>query len=510
MSTRLSKSRFQKGLQCEKALWLSVHDPHSADPIPESRQWIFDQGTAVGRAAHALFPGGVEVTEDHRHSAEALDTTAALLASGVRLLYEPAFSHDGVLVRVDLLVGVDESGANDKETLESDAAGHTLFDLYEVKSTTKLKPEHITDAAVQTYVVEGAGVRVRRAYIVHLDNSYVWDGGEYDPAGLFAVEDVTEQARAFIPLVPGTIEQFRRMLDGPEPLVPIGQRCRSPYDCDFAGRCHGFLPAEHPVTDLPRITDDTLHALLDSGILCIRDIPDLYPPLSPAQRSTVRVIKAGEPEVDIEGLAGDLSRLQYPVYHLDFETFRAALPLWPGTRPYELVPFQYSIHIERLGSELEHLKYLHTGTGDPRRPLAERLLRDLGESGSVTHYTGYEKQVLDALAAALPDLAEPITRVKARMFDLEAVIKIRTRHPQASGRTSIKAVLPAWCDDVSYTGLQIQDGQTASARYLQAVTGALDSHDAQRVFHDLELYCGTDTLAMVRLLDTLRGLALPE
>ncbi len=498
MSTRLSKSRFQKGLQCEKALWLAVHEPESADPITESKQWVFDQGTAVGRVAHELFPGGIEVAEDYRHSTEALETTARLLAEGTRILYEPAFSFDGVLVRVDILVGVadDPSGTDGR-----------LFDLYEVKSTSKLKPEHITDAAVQTYVAEGSNVRIRRSCIVHLDTAYVYEGGVYDAPRLFAVEDVTAQARAFMPLVHDTLEQFRLMLDGPEPEIRIGMRCRNPYECDFASRCHAFLPAEHPVTELPRISDDTLHALLDQGVLCIRDIPDVYLPLTPPQRSIVRVIKNGEPDVDVEGLRRDLGRLEYPIYHLDFETFRSALPLWPGSRPYELVPFQYSVHVEQESGTTEHREYLHPGTDDPRRPLAEQLLRDLGDSGSVTHYTGYEKQVLDALAAALPDLAVPIAAVKARMFDLEAVIRTRTRHPVAGGRTSIKCVLPAWCEDVSYADLGIQDGQTASVRYLKAITRELGVDARQQVLDDLTEYCGMDTLAMVRLLETLRDLA---
>jgi predicted RecB family nuclease len=503
MSARLSKSRFQKGLQCEKALWLSVHEPESADPIPESRQWVFDQGTEVGRVAHGLFPGGTEVSEDYLHSAEALATTETLLAEGARVLYEPAFSFDGVLVRVDILVRVDSGTSADGDG----ASGDAVFDLYEVKSTTKLKPEHVTDAAIQTYVVEGVGLRIRRSNIVHLDTTYVYEGGDYDPSRLFLVEDVTEEARAFMPLVHDTLERFRRMLEGPEPEVRIGQQCSSPYACDFAGRCHAFLPAEHPITDLPRLGQDTLHRLLDEGILCIRDIPDMFLALTPAQRSAVRVVKNGAPEVDVAGLARDLAALGYPIYHLDFETFMSALPLWPGGRPYELTPFQYSIHVEHEDGSTEHREYLHGGSDDPRRPLTERLLRDLDETGSVVHYTSYERRVLDALAIALPDLAQRIALVKSRLFDLEAVVRNRTRHPQANGRTSIKAVLPAWCDDVSYDDLGIKDGQTASIRYLQAMRGLLSTGERQQVLDDLAAYCGTDTLAMVRLLDTLRALA---
>jgi hypothetical protein len=491
MARRLSKSKFQKGLQCERALWLAVHEPETADPITESKQWTFDQGTEVGRLAHRLFRGGVEVEEDYRHPDDALATTAAVLANGATILYEPAFFYDGTLVRVDILV---------KSTGSS-------WDLYEVKSSGKLKPEHVTDAAVQTYVVEGSGLNVARAHIVHMDETYVYGGGQYDLSRLFAVEDVTGDARGFMLLVPATLERFREMLDGPEPEVRVGTRCRKPYPCDFIGRCYAFFPQEHPVTDLPYLSEKALHALLDLGVTCIRDIPDSFELLTANQVATVQVVKNGEPYVDVSGLTRDLSRLEWPVYHLDFETVNPALPLWTGTSPYQVIPFQYSIHVHHEDGTHEHREYLHVAGGDPRRPLAEHMLDDLGHVGSVTHYTSYEVRILDGLVTAFPDLADPLLAVRARLVDLEPFIKANTKHPNAGGRTSIKYVLPAWCPDTTYEGLGIQDGQAASVRYLKAVRGLVDEQEAERTYADLIEYCGMDTFAMVRLLETLRARA---
>lgn len=490
MSARLSKSRFQKGLQCERALWLAVHEPESADPITETQQWIFDQGTEVGRLAHGLFPGGVEVTEDYRHQEEAVATTTRLLSEGAPALYEPAFFFDGVLVRVDALVRVGDS-----------------WDLYEVKSSSKLKPENVTDAAVQTYVLEGAGLRIRRSHIVHLDTSYVYQGGDYDLAKLFAIEDVTADVRSFVPAIPGLLDSFRAMLEGSEPNIRVGTRCRKPYDCDFTGRCHAFFPAVHPVTDLPYLSESALHALLDLGVTCIRDIPDSFDQLTSNQAETVSVVKKGEPLVHSTGLAAALSRLEWPVYHLDFETINPALPLWAGTRPYEVIPFQYSVHVHHEDGTHEHREYLHTDGTDPRRALAERMLADLDETGSVTHYTAYEDRMLGGLALALPDLVGGIASVRRRLFDLEPVISRFTKHPDACGRTSIKYVLPAWCPDMSYAGLSIGDGQTASVRYVKAVRGLVEPIVAEQTYADLVEYCGLDTLAMVRLLETLREMA---
>lgn len=307
-------------------------------------------------------------------------------------------------------------------------------------------------------------------------------------------------------MVPPTLARFRTMLEGPEPQVSIGQRCSKPYDCDYAAYCHGFLPAEHPVTDLPRLSEAALHELLDEGITCIRDIPGDFLRLTSAQRSVVLAVQSGESQVDVAGLARDLAQLKWPVYHLDFETVNPALPLWPGTRPYEQVPFQYSIHIHHEGGVHEHRGYLHVSSDDPRPALVEHMLEDLGEAGSITHYTAYERTRLEALAWAFPGQASSIDAVLARLVDLEPIVRRNTVHPDAGGRSSIKYVLPAWCPDLSYADLGIGDGQTASARYLAAITGRIGDAEAQQVFDDLVEYCGMDTYAMVRLLERLREL----
>ncbi|MDY0088564.1 MAG: DUF2779 domain-containing protein [Coriobacteriia bacterium] len=488
MTTRLSKSRFQKGLQCEKALWLAVHRRELADPITESTQWIFDQGTEVGQLAHGLFPDGIEVTEDHLHSSQALSTTEGLLADGARTLYEPAFRFDGVLVRVDILVPIRDG----------------RWDLYEVKSSSTLKPEHITDAAVQTYVVEGAGLSVRRSCIVHLDTSYVWEGGAYDLARLFAVEDVTRDVRAFMPGIPALLKRFRATLKGPEPHVRIGAQCKKPYPCDFLGYCHASLAGAHPITDLPRLSEGALHSLLDMGVTSICDVPEGFAGLSPVQQEVVRVVKAGVSEIDVAGLEGALANLTWPVYHLDFETVMPALPIWPYTHPYQLIPFQYSVHVHHEDGSYEHREYLHTAPDDPRPALTRQLIGDLDATGSIMHYTPYERRCLRELAAAVPERAADISALRDRLVDLEPIVRRNTLHPATNGRTSIKAVLPAWFPELSYDDLAISDGTAASTQYLRSLRELRPPLETAALYDDLREYCKMDTLAMVKLLEILR------
>lgn len=491
MARTLSKSRYQRGLQCEKALWLAIHRRDLAAPVSEGQQAIFDQGSEVGRLAQQLFPGGVEVADDHLHQAEALETTAHLLAEGARVLYEPAFSAGGAFTRVDILA----------------AAGDGAWDLYEVKSTASLKDVHITDAAVQAYAVEGSGLALRTINLVHLNSAYVYPGGEYDPQELFTIEDITDIVRGYLPQVPGEVTRLQAMLEGPEPELRVGIQCTHPYPCEFAAHCHAFLPCEHPVTELPRLQEHQLHALLDAGITCILDVPPDFPGLTSAQRETVETVSAGTPHADTGGLAEALSAVVWPVYHLDFETIMPALPLWSGTRPYQTIPFQYSVHVHNEDGSTEHREFLHAGTSDPRPALARQLVADLGERGSIVHYTAYERTQIDGLAAAVPDLVLELRAVRSRLFDLEPVIRRNTRHPAAAGRSSIKYVLPAWCPDLSYSGLGIADGQTASLRYLRVARGLADAEEAGSTLRDLAEYCALDTLAMVRLLEEMRRLA---
>ncbi len=491
MARTLSKSRFQKGLQCEKALWLSVHRRDLAAPVSESQQWVFDQGSEVGRLAQQLFPGGVEVTADHLHQADALATTVRLLAEGATVLYEPAFSYGGAFARVDILA----------------SAGDGVWDLYEVKSSASLKDVHITDAAVQAYAVEGSGLTLRSINVVHLNSAYVYGGGEYDAAALFTIEDVTGMAREYMRTVPDELARLQDVLEGGEPDVRVGDRCAHPYGCEFADYCNAFLPRVHPVTELPRLQERQLHALLDAGLTCILEVPPDFPGLSAAQRETLEAVQAGKPRVDPDGLAEALSGLRWPVYHLDFETVMPALPLWPGTRPYQTIPFQYSIHVHRQDGSTEHREHLHVGDGDPRRLLATHMLADLGLEGSIVHYSAYERTQIDGLAGALPDLARRLGAVRTRLFDLEPVIRRNTRHPKAAGRSSIKYVLPAWCPDLSYESMGIADGQTASARYLRIAKGLADEAEAGVTLRDLTEYCALDTLAMVRLLEEMVRMA---
>mgnify|MGYP006912891057 CR=1 FL=1 len=229
---RLSKSRFQAGLQCPRYLWLLCHSPGSADVVTPAQQALFDTGHEVGRVAREQFPGGVLVSEDHLHSQQALKTTDHLLCEGFTCLYEAAFCHEDVLVRSDIL--------------KRDEAGSWI--LVEVKSSGGVKPEHITDMGIQTYVLRGSGLPVAGCRLMHVDWTHGPGEGPCSPQWSFSLVDVTDEVQQFLPAVPGLLAGMKDTLAGPLPAMPTDERCRSPYTCPFYGYCHESVAARSPQT----------------------------------------------------------------------------------------------------------------------------------------------------------------------------------------------------------------------------------------------------------------------
>ncbi len=489
----LSKSRFMKGLQCPLQLWWAVRTDLEPDPITETTRARFAIGHRVGELAQRRFPGGVLVTEDHLHHGAAVASTRRALDEGADAIYEAAFVHHGTKVRVDVLRRL----------------GDGTFEVVEVKSTASYKPEkHLMDVAVQVYVVRGSGLEVSSAKLMHIDRDYVWDGGEYDPRGLFALADATDEVLEVLPSIPGEIDRLLAVLESdtpPEP--PEDVACTSPYDCAFLSRCSADLPA-HPVSELPQCHRNTkLRAVLDAaGVVDVREIDEAtaasFP--RPDQRHTWRAT-VEERLLILEHAREWVAGLEEPVMFLDFETVNPTLPLYPGTSPFQVIPVQWSLHVLHPDGTLEHDEYLARGREDPSEEFARTLLDALGESGSVLHYTAYETRVLRSLAERVPAQAERISRVLERCRDLAKPVRDGCFHPEFHGRYSIKYVLPVLAPDLpTYESLAVPDGETAMLAFTELLDEATPEARRTEIERDLLEYCRQDTLGMVEIYRALR------
>ena len=479
----LSKSRYISGAQCHLRLWYDCYERDLAAPPDEALRAVFDTGHEVGELACARIPGGHLVAHDHRHIPEALEETRRVIEAGnAPALFEAAFRHRGVLVRADMIERLPGGG----------------WRLTEVKSTTRLKDLFVLDAAVQLWVLRGAGLDVREACVLTLDRDYVYDGRRLDPGALFRLHPVTDRAEALLAAVEAEVDRMQAMLAAPAaPDIAPGDHCFDPYPCPYHAHCtRNDVPPDHGIDELPRLGKAERSRLDAGGIREIRDIPDGFP-LTPLQRIVRRAVIDGRPVLHGD-IAGILARRKRPVRYLDFETFSPAIPRFAGTRPYDAIPFQFSVHTERRGAPPDHADYLHEGSDDPRPALADRLIGALGRSGSICTWSGYEGRILRDLAAALPERAAALRAIGARLFDLLPPVRESLYHPAFRGSFSIKSVLPALVPGMDYADLSIADGQTAAARYVGALA-ADDPEERRRTFADLRAYCARDTLALAEL-----------
>ena len=486
----LSKTRFVAGTQCHLRLWYDSYARDLASPADEALQAVFDTGQEVGELACRRYPGGHLVAHDHRHVREALDETQAVLDAGAApALFEAAFAHEGVLVRADVIERLPGGG----------------WRLVEVKSTTRPKDVFVVDAAVQLWVLRGAGLDMREAGVLTLDRDYVYDGERLDLDALFRLHPVTAEATARLETVGVRVRDMQAMLAEPAaPDIAPGEHCFTPYACPYHAHCTRYETVlDHGLDELPRLAPDLRARLAARGIEEVRDIPEDFP-LNRLQRVVRQAVVQGRAQVHGD-IRAELARRVPPVHYLDFETFAPAIPRFAGTRPYDAVPFLFSVHTERDGAPPAHRDYLHVRDDDPRPALADRLLEALGTEGTICTYSDYERRVLRGLGAALPDRARALRALEARLLDLLPAVRKGYYHPDFRGSFSIKSVLPALVPGLGYDDLAIADGQVAAAMYRTALASA-DPDERRRTFQDLRAYCARDTWALVELCGALAAL----
>ncbi len=443
----ISKSSFIRGMQCHKSLWLHLNDPEDRDETSESQQQIFETGYMVGFLAQQLFPGGVDASRDeHEKVQEAVAYTAALIDNGQSVIYEAAFSDGETLCYMDILVK------------ESDG-----WAAYEVKASTQVKEYQINDVAFQYYVITRAGLPLKRVSLVHINNQYVRHG-ELDLQQLFTIELMITRILPMQKDIPGKLLLLQEMLKaGVMPDVTMGSQCNKPFPCDFLEFCRQSC-----------------------------------------------VVEEGEGEArkanrDQDALDDFLDDLAYPLYYMDFETIQFAVPRYDESRPYQQIPFQYSLHVQQTkDGPVEHYEFLGTPPADPRPEFIQSLLARIGEIGSIIVWNqAFENTRLREIARDFPEYAAGIDCLLARVADL--MVPFRRKHlytPDMNDSYSLKAVLPALVTDLSYSDLEIQEGGTASIIY-ESLYQENDPEQVRLNRENLLAYCKMDTLSLVRILGML-------
>ncbi len=486
-----SKSKYCSYCQCPKILWLNKYKPETfvSDSSTEDR---LEKGNIVGDLAMQLFGDFTEVTAYDRDGkldlSKMIEKTNECLKNGTINICEASFFVDGLYCAVDIL------------HKEKDG-----YAIYEVKSSTHVAPVYITDVCYQKHVLTKCGINVTGTYVVHINTDYVFDG-TLDVQKLFTIKDVSslveEEAKKHD--IDADLVEATKICDcETEPNIDLSIKCREPYTCGYWEYCSRHLPKPN-VFDVYRLSFGKKIEAYRDGYFEFGDVRSAVKLNQLQKRQLDFVLKGIDEHIDKDGIKSFLDTLSYPLYFLDFETMQLVIPEYPNSRPYQQITFQYSLHyIESKGGELKHKEFLGESGVDPRRALAEQLVKDIPTDACVLAYNmGFEKGRIKELAELFPDLADSLMKIRSNVKDLIDPFHDGYYYNKAIGNSfSIKSVLPAMFPndpELDYHNLEgVHNGSEAMTLFPKLKD--LQQEEQTIARKNLLKYCELDTYAMVKI-----------
>jgi len=487
----LSKSKFILGQQCKKALWFDAQGHEPTNPADESAIERLRAGNEVGEFAKKIFPNGVDIEYFPNKSGfqKMCDLTTKAIESGATSIYEASFMEDGIFIRVDIM-NLTSKGWN----------------IYEVKSSSRVRSYHKEDASLQWHVLKKVkGLELNDVFVISLNNEYL-KKGDVDVNSLFEYQTpLTDFVESNQDKIRGEIQDIKLASSGDViPVVNIGSHCKKPHMCQYLDRCWPEKTNDlDSIFRLYRLNFDKKLTFYNDGIDSFKKITSKIK-LSTTQQNQIKAYKIKEPIIDISKINTFISSIEYPISYFDFETFTDAVPLYEGQRPHMQMPFQYSLHVQEsreddLSSTDCHFEFIGNIEEDPRRAIAERMLKDIPKSGSIMAYNqSFEKNCIKSLASHCPDISSELLSLNERFVDLIDPFRGGGYYDHKFGGSfSIKSVLPALCpndDKLNYKNLDINNGAMASSAYKSMRTQPVEQRTLTREM--LFKYCWLDTYAM--------------
>ena len=466
---------------------------------------LADQGKVVEAAFYRMFPGLQFIQSK---GVGAVKETQALEQQGVTHMAQAAFTNDDFFAQSDLVI----------------FNGNKHIEIYEIKSSSSMqnmgaddtlqapsKEEHIRDLTFQYETATQAGYIVNRLFLVELNKLYT-RSGEIDLNSLFDIKEVT---REVLDVLPGLRNQMSGALDASKSMVePTTCDCRflpRKKQCPAFGYMHPDLTG-YNVYDLAiSRSPKRLKELIDASIFRIEDIP-AGTKMTDSYRDQVITWKENREIILVNEIRKILDQLEYPLYFLDYETTGPAIPKFDNTRPYQQIPFQYSLHrIVAKGGDVGHIEYLHRDHTPPMHAIVKHLRNDIGDTGTIIVWNKtFEKKCNENLSECVPAMKDFLLNINSRLFDLmEIFSKHLYVHKDFRGSHSIKKVLPVLVPELSYDSLTIRDGGTATTQWDRMVFEIEVEKEKEIICQNLLVYCKLDTLAMVevyrKLLEKIRN-----
>lgn len=488
----LSKSNYLLYLKHPAWLWLEKHNKEKLPLIDADTQSIFDDANVFEKYAEAIFPNGIllgyktDGEFDWNKYKNLPYITKKAIIDNKEVLFQGRFEVNDITCVFDCI----------KRNKDG------TYNLYEIKSSARVKKEHKYDLAFQTVVLEESGLNIKNIFVIYANNEYVRDG-DIDTKQITKISDVTLSVRNITNETIVNIEKAKEAMiskDMPDP---------SPRYANF-GAFNEWIEIykilnpnldKYSIYNLYSPGAKSIGDFEDKNISLIKDIPD-DAKLSKKQQFQVMATKSGEILFNKKEIKNFLNTFKFPLYFLDYETFSGVLPAFDGLRPYQQSPFQYSLHIlESYDGRLLQKEYLHTKNTLPFDNLLKQLKEDIGKEGSIVVWNqNFEKSCNITMFEIIPEYFEFLSSVNNRIVDLMIpFFECWYVDKDFFGSASIKAVLPVFVPELSYDRLNIKGGVTAQRVWMETILNGKNKENKEKIMNDLRKYCALDTLAMVEI-----------
>jgi len=484
----ISKSSFILGQQCNKSFWLDINNIEPTNPPDDGALERLSAGNEVGNISKELFPGGREVPYMPGEQDKMAEITKEYIEKGITSIYEASFIYDDIFVRVDLMNKTDKG-----------------WDIYEVKSSSRIRSYHEYDVSIQWYVLKSLNlIDLNDAFVVTLNNQFS-KSDNINPIKFFNIDSVKQIAEDNQIEVKEKIHELKTIAaNADEPMIEIGPHCKKPHSCVYFDRCWPEdIDRIDSIFRLYRMNLKKKLSLYNQGIDSFSKIQD-EDSLSPIQKIQLKAYKENSTIINKEKIMNFIDKVQYPISYFDFETFTDAVPIYDIQRPHMQMPFQYSLHVqnnkdEKLNIFDNHFEFIAKHDEDPRRSIAESMIENFPKTGTIMAYNqSFEKNCINSLAEFCPDLANDLHALNERFVDLIEPFRNGGYYDsEFKGSFSIKKVLPAVCPndtELDYKELEISNGGMASSAFKEMRNQSKDQIDHTRT--KLFQYCRLDTYAM--------------
>ena len=497
----LTKTKINSGLRCSKKLWFDSHEAAG-----QKDEYLIRAGNRFGEVIKKIYGKGLDLTEIKDISLAVQKTKEAINSKDVDTIYEAAFIYEETLVRTDVLIRKKNG-----------------WELLEAKSSGKKKEEHIPDIAIQSFIVRESGVQLASVKLILINPDFTYAGKENYKSLVNDKEDITEEVMQEEKNIINHINNLKKITDhsSPSPKVAMGKHCDKPHECDYKSRCKSLLPKSKNTSYqiIPYKSKELKDYCENKKITDLQDVPEK---LLSAKRKGYAVEfqkKIQKAHIDNEAWVNpDLKKnlqFDWPIYFVDFETVQQNIPLIIGTKPFERLPFQWSLHKwespEKNISSVEGNSFLDFLSQDIERKFIESLLTAVGTTGTIfAHNMNYEKGILEQLMnkKCCKDLKDKIANIIIRLKDTLELSRENFYDPKMNGSWSLKDIVNAVPDSISYNNLgEINDGNEAQLAWFICTEKNTSKEEIEKQSTLLKKYCSKDTLNPYYLLKHLINLS---